>query len=516
MTKPKMNGAQSLVHTLVGHGLKVCFANPGTSEMHFVAALDRIPGLRCIPGLQENVVTGMADGYARIAQDAAVTLLHCGPGLANGLANIHNAKKARVPMLNIVGDQATYHKQFDPPLAQDTVALAKTVSHHVTTSRRASSVGADAARAVQAARTAQGQIATLILPSDASWNEGGKVASALPVPKPAKVSAATIRKAAKLLREKRNVLLLLGHDALRAAPQVHAGAIEAKTGCEVMAESIVSLHQRGAGRLPLHRVPYGATLAIERLKHIEHIITVSARAPVGFFAYPGVPSHHHPATAKVMALCEVGQDSEAALAALADELSAKAVRPAAIERPSAPRGLPTSEGFGQMLSAVMPEDAIIADESISFGWALASYTLGAPAHDWMMVTGGAIGYGMPCATGAAIAGQGRHVINLQADGSAMYTIQSLWTQARERLPVTTVIISNRKYQILIGEYSNVGANPGPTAMNMLDLGNPDLNFVQMANGMGVEAAKATTLEECAALMKQSFSQTGPFLIELEV
>ena len=325
-----------------------------------------------------------------------------------------------------------------------------------------------------------------------------------------------MRKAAKLLREKRNVLLLLGHDALRAAPQVHAGAIEAKTGCEVMAESIVSLHQRGAGRLPLHRVPYGAALAIDRLKHIEHIITISARAPVGFFAYPGVPSHHHPDSAKVMALCDVGQDSEAALAALADELAAKSVRPAAIERPQAPRGMPTSEGFGQMLSAVMPENAIIADESISFGWALASYTLGAPAHDWMMVTGGAIGYGMPCATGAAVAGQGRRVINLQADGSAMYTIQSLWTQARERLPVTTVIISNRKYQILIGEYSNVGANPGPTAMNMLDLGNPDLNFVQMANGMGVEAAKATTLEECAALMQRSFKKDGPFLIELEV
>ena len=516
MTKEKMNGAESLVHTLVGHGLKVCFANPGTSEMHFVAALDRIPGLRCIPGLQENVVTGMADGYARVSREPAVTLLHCGPGLANGLANIHNAKKAHVPMVNIVGDQATYHKGFDPPLAQDTAALAKTVSHFVKTSRRAKDVGADAAQAIRAARTAPGQIATLILPSDASWNEGGIIAKPLAVPKPKSISTAAVRKAARILRDKKNVLLLLGGDALRAEPQLHAAANAVKTGCRVMAESINGFHQRGAGRLPLHRVPYPAPLAIERLKDVEHIITVCARAPLGFFAYPGVPSHHHPATATVTPLCEVGQNAEEALAALADELGARPTPIPPIARPNAPTGKPTSEGFGQMLSTVMPDNAIVADEAISFGWAFASYTLGAPAHDWMMVTGGAIGFGMPCATGAAVAGGGRRVINLQADGSALYTIQSLWTQAREKLPVTTVIFSNRKYQILIGEYSNVGANPGPTAMNMLDLGNPEMDFVKIANGLGVEAARCATLEDCAALMQQSFKSPHPFLIELEI
>ncbi len=516
MNKPKLNGAESLVHTLVGHGLTTCFANPGTSEMHFVAALDRIPGIRCIPGLQENVVTGMADGFARIARTPAVNLLHCGPGLANGLANIHNAKKAGVPMVNIVGDQATYHKNFDPPLAQDTAALSKTVSHLTKTSRKAQHVGRDAAEIIRAARTAPGQIATLILPSDASWNEGGLIAKPLAVPAPKATSAATVRKVAKILHEKSNVLLLLGKDALRAAPQIHACAIEAKTKCKVMAESINGFHQRGQGRMPLHRVPYNAATAIERLKGFEFIITVCARAPLGFFAYPGLPSHHHAPQAKIISLCEVGQDAEAALAALADELKAKPASPANIPKPETPKGQPTSEAFGQMLASIMPEQAIIADESVSFGWAFASYTLGAAAHDWMMVTGGAIGFGMPCATGAAVAGKGRRVINLQADGSAMYTIQSLWTQAREKLPVTTVILSNRKYQILIGEYANVGANPGPTAMNMLDLGNPDLDFVKMANGMGVEGAKATTLEDCAALIEQSFRSPHPFLIELEI
>jgi acetolactate synthase I/II/III large subunit len=516
MTKLKMNGAESLVHTLVGHSLKVCFANPGTSEMHFVAALDRIPGLRCIPGMQENVVTGMADGYARIAREPAVTLLHCGPGLANGLANIHNAKRARSPMLNIVGDQATYHKPFDPPLAQDTQALAKTVSQWVKTSRKSTSVGKDAALAVQAARSAPGQIATLILPSDASWNDGGKVAAPLPVPKQRKISSAAIRKAARLLREKSNVLVLLGGDAIRAAPQIYAAAIEAKTKCRIMAECFTGLHQRGAGRLPLLRVPYPAPLAIAALKDVEHIITVCARAPLGFFAYPGVPSHHAPAKASVMSLCDVDQNAEEALQALADELGAKPQAAKSFPKHNIPKGIPSSAGLGQMLGAVIPENAIIAEEAISLGGEMLPNSLGAAPHDWMMVTGGAIGYGMPCATGAAVAGNGRRVINMQADGSAMYTIQALWTQAREKLPVTTVILSNRKYQILIAEYGNVGANPGPTAMNMLDLGNPDLDFVKIANGMGVDAAKCSTLEDCAALMLQSFKKSGPFLIELEI
>jgi acetolactate synthase I/II/III large subunit len=514
MTKQKMNGAESLVHTLVGHNLKVCFANPGTSEMHFVAALDRIPGIRCIPGLQENIVTGMADGYARVSGEPATTLLHCGPGLANGLANLHNAKKARVPMVNIVGDHATYHKPFDPPLAQDTQALAKTVSQFVKTARKAQHVGRDAAQAIQSARTKPGQIATLILPSDASWNEGGKTAKALPVPTQPKIKTSAIAKAAKTLREKSNVLILLGGAALRAAPQIYAAAIQTKTGCRILAESINSYHQRG--HLPLQRVPYPAALAIDALKDVEFIITVCAQAPLGFFAYPGLPSHHYPESAKVISLCHVDQNPEAALQALAEELKAKPAASQKHGKPDIPKGLPSSAGLGQMLAAIMPEQAIVADESITLGGEMYGASFGAAPHDWMMVTGGAIGYGMPCATGAAVAGGGRRVINMQADGSAMYTIQALWTQARERLPVTTVILSNRKYQILIGEYSNVGANPGPTAMNMLDLGNPDLDFVKIANGMGVEAAKANTLEYCASLMQMSFQRNGPFLIELEI
>lgn len=516
MTQKKMNGAESLVHTLVGHGLKVCFANPGTSEMHFVAALDRIPGLRCIPGLQENVVTGMADGYARVLREPAVTLLHCGPGLANGLANIHNAMKARVPMLNIVGDQATYHAKFAPPLATDTVGLAKSSSHWVKRVRQSTDVGKAAAEAIRAARTAPGQISTLILPSDASWNEGGKVAAPLKTKPAPKIDMRNVRKAARILRGKPNVLLLLGGNALLAKPQKHAAAIQSKTDCRVMAESINGFHQRGQGRLPIERVPYPAPVAIELLKDVEHIITVCARAPLGFFAYPGLPSHHYPAGATITSLCSIEHDAAEALAALADELSAAPAEVRMVQRPGIPKGKPNSAGLGVMLGAVIPEGAVIADESITLGAEMFAGSHAAAPHDWMMVTGGAIGYGMPCATGAAVAGEGRRVINMQADGSAMYTLQALWTQAREKLPVTTVILSNRKYQILIAEYGAVGANPGPTAMNMLDLGNPDMDWVKIANGMGVEAAKTDTLEGCAELMLQSYKSPHPFLIELEI
>ncbi len=508
-----MNGAESLVHTLINSGIEVCFANPGTSEMHFVAALDRIPGLRCIPGMQENVVTGMADGYFRIARKPAATLLHCGPGLANGLANLHNARRARSGIVNIVGDQATYHWPYDPPLSADTAGFAAAVSAWVRTAKDSASVGRDAAVAVQEARA--GRISTLILPADTAWSEGGVVAEALPDISQNHVDVHAVEAAADILRARKNVLLLLGHDALLKGAQKQAARIQEKTGCHVMAESINGLHQRGV--LPIVRVPYGAAAALEALKEFEHIILVGARGPVGFFAYPNIPSLHYPESAALHCLARAEQNAETALESLADLLGAqKQISAPPSRRPEIPIGIPSSESFGRMLAAIMPEQAIVMDETISFGAQIYSGSIDAPPHDWMMVTGGAIGYGLPCAAGAALAGGGRRVIAAQADGSGMYTLQALWTMARERLPVTTVILSNRKYQILLGEYAGVGANPGRTALDMLDIGNPDLDWVKLANGMGVEGAKADTLEGCAALMQGSFKRNGPFLIELAI
>ena len=512
-----MNGAESLVHTLLKGGVDVCFSNPGTSEMHFVAALDRRPGMKCVLGLQENVVTGMADGYFRMSEKPACTLLHCGPGLANGLANLHNARRARSGIVNIVGDQATYHRPYDAPLTADTEGWARGVSAWVRTSAHAAEVGADAAVATQAARTSPGQIATMILPSDTCWDPGGIVAEPLPVPATPQAETHAIRNAARVLREKRNVLVLLGGPALREGAQQLARRIEAATGCRLLAEGSNARVQRGRGRLPLERVPYPVDQAVAALASVEHIILVNAKAPIGFFGYPGKPSKHYPESAGVHVLTRYEQDAEAALRALVEELGAPH---AAIAdpgpRPEAARGAPTPEGLARTIAALMPEGCIIADESVSFGRGFYQETFAAPQHDWLHITGGAIGCGFPLATGAALGAPGRRVIGLQADGSGMYTLQALWTQAREKLPVTTIVLANRKYAILLGEYQGVGANPGRTAMDMLDLSNPDIGWVQLANGMGVEAAQATTLEQVGDLLAQSCARPGPFLIEMVI
>lgn len=512
-----MNGAQSLVRTLIASGVDVCFANPGTSEMHFVAALDQALGMRCVLGLQENVVTGMADGYWRIARKPACTLLHCGPGLANGLANLHNARRARSGIVNIVGDQATDHRPHDAPLTADTDAMARTVSAWVRTSTQAAEVGRDAAAAVQAARTHPGQVATLILPSNTSWEEGGVVAEALPVAAPTALDPNAVDNVARVLRSGRRVLLLLAGDALFDAGQRLAWAIAQSTGAELLVDFVTAHLARGRGRAPLERVPYPVDMAIERLRPYDDLVLVQAKPPVNFFAYPGKPSTQYRADAQLHVLARPDQDGVAALAALAQQLGAtRCAFPDPGPRPEVAEGAPTPEGLARTVAALMPDAAIVSDESISYGRGLYPLTMAAPANDWLHLAGGAIGDGLPVATGAALAGRGRRVIALQADGSAMYTLQALWTQAREGLPVTTILLNNRRYAILVGEYAGVGATPGPTAMSMLDLGNPDLRWVDIAKGLGVEAARATTMGGCADLMRSSFAREGPFLIELMI
>lgn len=513
-----MNGAKSLVQTLLAAGVGTCFANPGTSEMHFVAALDQVPGMKCVLGLQENVVTGMADGYYRLARKPACTLLHCAPGLANGMGNLHNARRARSGIVNIVGDQATHHRPYDAPLTGDTTGMAQTVSAWVHTSTRTADLGRDAVQAVRAASTHPGQIATLILPADVSWQEGGVVGVPISAPPPPAIDGGAIDGAARILRNHRDVLILLAGPAVLAEGQALAWRIAQATGAAVMASYVTAHLARGRGHMQLERVPYGMDAAIKALDRFRNIILVNAVPPVGFFGYPGMPSiQYHPQT-RFHTLSRPDQDPVEALEGLATALGAPQVAmPDPGPRPDPVSGAPTPEGLAQTLAALMPEQAIVSDESISYGRGFYRFTHAAPAHDWLHLAGGAIGDGMPVATGAALgARKQRRVINLQADGSAMYSLQSLWTQAREQLPVTTVILSNRKYNILIGEYQSVGATPGATAMSMLDLGNPSLGWVQLANGMGVEAARATSLDACADLMKASFGKPAPFVIELMI
>jgi acetolactate synthase I/II/III large subunit len=513
-----VNGAESLVRTLLACGVDTCFANPGTSEMHFVAALDAVPGMRCVLGLAEGVVTGCADGYGRMALKPAATLLHCGPGFANGIANLHNARRGRTPVVNIVGDHATYHRPYDPPLASDVQGLARPVSDWVRSSEDSVAVGRDAAAAVQAALTPPGQVATLILPADASWSEGAEVGCALPVPARRIVDGRVVREVAALLQRKEPTVILLGDDALGERGLAAAQRIARATGARLRATGQVRRMARGRGRAPVDRVPYALDQALEVFAGVRHIVLAGAAPPVQFFAYPGKPSVVYPPDAQLHTLAGLDEDQAGALEALAEGVGASdgMVSAAPPRSEKLPRGPFTHEGFGAVFEALLPEDAIVADEAVTSGRQLFGYTFNAPPHDWLQLTGGAIGHALPCATGAAVAAPGRKVVCLQADGGGMYSLQALWTQARENLDVLTVIFANRAYRILQGELLAVGARPGPASKDLFDLGRPDLDWTMLARGMGVEAARAETLEAFADVFTAACARRGPFLIELRV
>ncbi|MYW91277.1 acetolactate synthase large subunit [Amycolatopsis rubida] len=513
-----LNGAQSLIRTLVDSGVDVCFSNPGTSEMHFVAALDSVPEMRGVLALFEGVVTGAADGYARVAGKPAATLLHLGPGLGNGLANLHNARRAHTPVVNVIGDHATYHKQYDAPLESDIDAIAGSLEGWVRRSGHTKDVGADAAAAVAAAQDAPDRVATLILPADASWGEGGETCEPIPPRVPQAVDSTTVQKIADVLRSGEPVALLIGGSACREAGLRAASRIAAATEVKVFAETFPARLERGAGLPNIERLGYLAEQAKYQLDGIKHLIVAGTRAPVSFFAYPGMPSELTPEGADVHVLANVGQDVPAALEAVA-ALVAADTEPVVREagRPELPSGPLTVQNWVDVIGALLPENAIIVDEANTSGLMLPAATAGAPRHDVLTLTGGAIGYGMPVAVGAAIAAPRRPVVNLESDGSAMYTISALWTQARENLDVTTVVLNNNAYAILRMELQRVGASgDGPRAKDLLDIGRPDLDFVKIAEGMGVPATRATTAEELAGQFRRAIAEPGPHLIDAAV
>jgi acetolactate synthase-1/2/3 large subunit len=516
-----MNGATALVRTLADAGVTVCFTNPGTSEMHFVAALDSVPDMRAVLCLFEGVATGAADGYARIAGKPAATLLHLGCGLGNGLANLHNARKGKVPIVNIVGDHATYHVPLDAQLQSDIETVAKNVSPgFVRTSAATAQLCRDAADAIAAAVGPPGQVATLILPADVSWSEGGvPEAPRAPVQPPA-ASAATVGELAALLKSGARVAFLLGGTALTEAPLTLAARIAAKTGAKLHAEVFPTRLARGAGVPPVERIAYLAELATVQLKQVDHLILVDAKAPVSFFAYPGKKSDLVPETCRVHTLATPAEDALASLAALARAVGAEATPPvlAAPKRPAAPRGRRlTAEKVCKAIGHLLPENAIIVDEAITSGLMLPKFTAGAPRHDLITLTGGAIGQGLPSAIGAAIAAPDRPVLALIGDGSSMYTIQALWTIARERLNVTAVIFNNAAYSVLNVELERVGAESiGPKARAQLDLHGPVIDFTALSASMGVPAVRAATPEGFTTALAKAFATPGPHLIEAMV
>ena len=509
------SGAESLVQTLVDSQVDVCFANPGTSEMHFVAALDTNPEMRCVLGLFEGIVTGAADGYGRMSGLPAATLTHLGPGFGNGWANLHNAKKARTPVVNVVGDHATYHRKYDAPLTSDVEGVASPVSGWVKVSQSADDVAADGAEAVEAALKPPGQVATLILPADTAWNRtAATVKPASPSSAKAYDENAVDEVASVLMGDEPCVILMNGH--ITSDKSELADRIAQATGARVIMDTSIPRLQRGAGRAELLRLPYFGEQAAEVLEGTRHIILCSSQPPVTFFAYPDKPNWLTPEGCALHTLVERDQDVVGALGALAEKVGADGVEAnlVTLERPELPKGELNPMSIGASLANQFPEDAIVVDEGGTCGGGATMLTRTCPPHDWLMLTGGSIGYGMPCATGAAVASPDRRVICLQADGGGMYTVQALWTQARERLDVTTIIFANQKYSILQIEFGRVGAhNPGPKAMSMLDLGNPELNWVSLAEGMGVPAWRVKTAEEFNKALAESLRTPGPTLIE---
>lgn len=510
-----MIGGEALVRSLIASNVDVVFANPGTSEMHFVATLDAVPEMRGVLALFEGVATGAADGYARMRDLPAAVLLHLGPGLGNGLANLHNARRSHAPVVTIVGDHATSHKQFDAPLESDIDTLARNVSTWIRRSIHAESAGSDAAAAVAAACGPPGQIATLILPADVSWSDGGSVAPPEERTPRSAVRAATVEAAATALRTQKPAALLLGGSALRESGVRAASRIAAAAGADLLAETFPARAERGSGIPVVQRLAYLAEMAAGQLDGLRSLILVDTKSPVSFFAYPGKPSDLVPDGCEVLVLAGGGDDAVAALELLAGDLGAAGAHPIDdAPRPEKPTGELSAESIARAIGALLPEGAIVSDEANTSGTFLPTFTAGAPRHDWLSLTGGSIGQGLPVALGAAIACPGRQVLALEADGSALYTLQSLWSMAREGLDVTTVIFSNRRYAILRMELARVGATAsGARALEMLDISPPDIDFVALARGFGVPATRPETADAFAADLERAFAEPGPHLIE---
>jgi len=509
-----MNGAEALLKTLVAGGVDICFANPGTSEMHIMDATARVPELRLVPCLFEGVATGAADGYARMTGRPAATLLHLGPGLANGLANLHNAGKARTPIVNIVGEHPAFHRTRETPLGSDIESVARPFSAWLRTSACVADLPGDAADAVRAAMT--GKVATLAVPADAAWGEDAQPAALPPLATPTMPAAQNIEQALAMLTSGLSTALILGDKALHGAGLALAGRIAAATGAALIAPFPLARLERGRGRPAVIRLPYMAAQAREALERFRQFIFVGTTEPFAYFAHPDDDAVLIPKGSARCVLTEPDEDTVAALKRLAEVLPRKTeMSPTPTEKPACPSGALSPEGVARVIAAVLPERAIVIDEGMTCGRAIMAACAASAQHDWLGNTGGSIGIAMPLAIGAALAAPHRPVLCLSADGSGMYTLQSLWTMARESLAVTTVIFANNAYALLKLEYARVAAGqPAEAVLDKFDLANPQLDWVSLARGMGVPGRRVASLEEFASALRAGIASGGPNLIEV--
>jgi acetolactate synthase-1/2/3 large subunit len=507
-------GADALVRTAVAAGLDVCFANPGTTEMPLVAALDRRPGLRPVLGLFEGVCTGAADGFGRMAGRPAMALLHLGPGLANGLANLHNARRAATPLVTVVGDHATWHRDADPPLASDIASLARPVSAWLGVCRAPEELAADTAAAIEAATAPPGGVATLVVPADCAWQPAPDVTPVVRRAVRPQVPGDRIASAAHALRAGR-AALLVGGAALGERGVVAAARIRAATGCRALHDTFVARLERGGALPVLERLAYFPEQAAASLAETQQLVLAGVPEPVAFFGYPGGPSRLAPDTCARVVLAEPHEDVVGALEALTEALDAPPRAPAApAARAPAPTGALDPARLGQVLAALQPEGAIVVDEGLTSSAPWFAASAASPRHTVLGLTGGAIGQGLPAAAGAALACPDRKVIALQADGSALYTLQALWTMAREGLDVVCVLCANRSYRILQIELARAGvAEPGPHARALAELGHPEPDWTALARGLGVPATRVSDADDLAKALGRGLAEPGPFLIE---
>ena len=514
-----MNGARALIETLTNCGVELCLANPGTSEMHLVQALDQVPGMRSVLALFEGVCTGAADGYARMAGKPAATLLHLGPGLANGIANLHNARKAGSPIINLVGNHPQFHMGFDAPLTSDIDTLARNFSSWIKSCSTADTLAQDGAEAftatLRATPASQGQIATLILGADAAWGESPGPARPNGIPRRATVDSNNVEHVARILESGEPCVMILEHDAAKAASVEWAGRIAAKTGCRIMSGTFPARIDGGAGTVELERMPYFPEHILASFAGVRHLILVGGQTPASFFAYRTTPSRLVPEGCEVHTLARIEEDACNALEQLAERVGARQTEARRFNaaRPPLPGADMNTRNIIQTIAATLPENVIVATDS-GLGNATHPACQTSAPHSWLSLTGGSIGQGSPVATGAALARPQQRVLALLGDGGAAYTIQSLWTQAREQLNVTTVIFANRKYNILNVEYERLGVTEaGPIAASLFDIGNPDIDWAMLSKSMGVPSATARDATELAALLKRSYEEPGPFLIQ---
>jgi acetolactate synthase-1/2/3 large subunit len=514
-----VNGAQLLIQTLLANGVELVVGNPGTSEMQFVAALDAVPRMRAVLALFEGVVTGAADGYGRMADRPAATLLHLGPGLGNGLANLHNARRAHTPIVNVIGEHATFHRKYDPPLHSDIESIARGASEWTRTIESIAQLSDHVASAVGAALEPPGRVTTLVLPADVAWGDASGEPTKAVIAKARMVPGNVVDQVARILQNGEPAALLLNGRAVREPALRVASRIAKRVGARILCDTFPPRLERGAGRPVVERLPYIPQMIFSALGGIKHLVLVSARAPVSFFAFPHGASMALPEGCQVHELAAETDDVVAALEAVAHAVGAAApgdMQPAV--RPNAPTGGAIEpDSLAAAIGATLPEGAIVVDESNTVGYLAPMSTAGCPPHDWLCLTGGSIGMGLPAATGAALACPDRRVLALDGDGSAMYTIQSLWTQAREKLNVTNVVLANRSYAILHLEMLRMGlGQAGPVAKKMLDLTEPTLDFVSMGQSMGVPSTRVTKADELVAQLRRSFETEGPTLIEAAI